>query len=125
MSHIHLETFVHAPAELCFDLARNIDVHNAAAGKARERSVAGVASGMIGLGETVTWEAVHFGVRLRLTSKITAFDRPRMFKDEMQRGASNHWLHTHLFKPKQNGTLMIDDVDFASPFGIMEKLLML
>lgn len=97
-------------------------MHNAAAKKSQERAVAGVRSGMIGLGETVIWEVFHFGVRLRLTSKITAFDRPRMFEDEMQRGAFKFWRHTRLFEAKQDGTLMIDKVNFASPFGFIGEM---
>ena len=86
-----------------------------------ERAVAGVTSGMMNLGDTVTWEAVHFGVRQRFTSKITAFDRPRLFVDEMQRGAFKRWSHTHLFEPRDGGTLMIDDVDYASPLGVLGR----
>lgn len=122
MPHIHLETFIDATVELCFDLARNIDVHTAAAGKSKERAVAGVCSGLINLGETVTWEAIHFGVRQKLTSKIVAFDRPHMFADEMQRGAFKRWHHTHLFARKQHGTLMIDEVNFASPLGVIGRI---
>src|SRR2546430_13616299 len=36
-----------------------------------------VTSGLLGPGDVVTWEARHFGVRQRLTVKITAFDRPQ------------------------------------------------
>ena len=119
MATIHLETSIRAPVELCFDLARNIDVHTAAATDSGERAVAGVTSGMIGLGEEVTWEATHFGVRQRLTSRIVAFDRPRTFTDEMQRGAFKRWRHTHLFEPHGATTLMIDEVDYASPLGAL------
>ncbi|MGH9942805.1 MAG: SRPBCC family protein [Pyrinomonadaceae bacterium] len=122
MPRIYLETLISAPAELCFDLSRDVDVHMASTGVTGERAVAGVKSGMMELGDTVTWEARHFGVRQRLTSRITAFERPRMFVDEMQRGAFNRWRHTHLFTPKQNSTLMIDDVDFASPFGWLGRV---
>lgn len=122
MPLIQLETFICAPVELCFDLARNIDVHTAAAGETDEHAVAGVTSGMIQMGETVTWEATHFGLRLRLTSKLTAFDRPRMFTDEMQQGAFHHWRHTHRFEARGDGTMMFDEVDFASPLGALGRL---
>ncbi len=122
MATIHLETFINAPVELCFDLARNIDAHVAAATESGERAVAGVTSGMISLGEEVTWEAVHFGVRQRLTSRIVAFDRPRTFTDEMQRGAFKRWRHTHIFETRGAATLMIDDVDYASPLGALGRL---
>ena len=122
MPVIRLETLIRAPAELCFDLSRDIDVHLASTGGTGERAVAGVTSGLIGPGETVTWEATHFFVRQRLTSKITAFDRPRMFVDEMQRGAFRRWHHTHLFEVRDGATLMVDKVEYASPLGLLGKL---
>jgi ligand-binding SRPBCC domain-containing protein len=40
----------------------------------------------------------------------------------MQRGAFARWRHTHRFIEHRGGTLMIDDVDFASPLGVFGKL---
>ena len=114
MPRIHLETFVAAPAEICFDLCLNVGFHERAG---HGRAVAGVTSGQLRLGDTVTWEATHFLVRQRLTSKIVACERPRTFTDEMQRGAFGHWRHTHTFTEQSGGTLVTDDVDFASPHG--------
>lgn len=122
MPLIHLETFIRAPRELCFDRARNVDVHMASTHHTRERAVSGVTSGMMNLNDEVTWEAIHLGFRQRLTSKITAFDRPRMFVDEMQRGAFKRWHHTHRFEPERDGTLMIDDADYASPLGLLGRV---
>jgi ligand-binding SRPBCC domain-containing protein len=119
MPRIHLETFVAAPAEVCFDLCLNVEFHERAG---HGRAVAGVTSGQMRLADTVTWEAVHFFTRQRLTSKIVEHERPRMFTDEMQRGAFARWRHTHRFIAQPGGTLMIDDVDFASPLGVFGKL---
>ncbi len=119
MPVIHLETFIKAPAELCFDLARSVDVHMASTDYTSERAIRGVTSGLMNLGDEVTWEATHFGIRQHFTSKITALDRPSMFIDEMQRGAFKYWRHTHLFEPRRDGTLMIDKADYASPFGLL------
>ncbi len=119
MPLIQLETFIRAPIELCFDLSRNVDVHMASTSITNERAVAGVTSGMMQLGDEVTWEATHLCVRQRLTSRITEFDRPRLFVDEMQCGAFKHLRHQHLFDEQKGGTLMIDALDFASPLGIL------
>jgi ligand-binding SRPBCC domain-containing protein len=119
MPKIHLETFIAAPAETCFDLCLNVNAHERAG---HGRAVAGVTSGQMYLGDTVTWEGVHFHVRQRLTSKIVAYERPRTFTDEMQSGALSRWRHTHHFIEQPGGTLMIDDVDFASPLGVLGKL---
>src|ERR1044071_9147375 len=117
MPQIRLETFIGADAALCFDLARSIDMHALAPGPLRHRAVGGVTRGLIGPGEEVTWEASLLGLRLRLTSKIVAYERPREFTDEMQRGPFARWRHTHRFEPAGGGTLMVDAADFASPLG--------
>ena len=123
MPKIHLETFIRASPELCFDLARDVDIHMASTDYTGERAVQGVTSGMMNLGDEVTWEARHFGVRQRLTSRITAMERPRMFVDEMQRGAFKSWHHTHLFEPREDGTLMIDDCLYSSPLGPLGRVI--
>ena len=119
MPKIHLETYVAAPVELCFDLNLNVQMHEAAG---HGRAVAGVTQGQLRLGDTVTWEAVHFGVRQRLTSKIVACERPDMFVDEMQQGTFARWRHTHRFTALDGGTRMVDKVDYASPLGPLGKL---
>src|ERR1700741_1101472 len=86
MPTITVETLVHASLERCFDAARDLDLHVSSMAQTAERAVAVRTSGLIELGEHVTWEARHFGVRQRFTSRITAFDRPRYFQDSMIRG---------------------------------------
>jgi len=122
MPTIHLETMIRAPIELCFDLARSVDVHMASTNHTGERAISGITSGMMNLNDEVTWEAKHFYVRQRLTSRITAMERPRMFVDEMQRGAFKRWHHLHTFEPRNGGTLMLDEVDYQSPLGILGRI---
>ena len=57
-------TVIGAPIERCFDLARSVEVHLAGNVHFGEQAVAmaGVTSGLIGLGQRVTWRAKHFGV---------------------------------------------------------------
>ncbi|KHL04662.1 cyclase, partial [Sinomonas humi] len=59
-----------------FDRARSIDAHRASMARSREEAVAGVTSGLISLGEQVTWRAWHFGLPLRMTSRITEMESP-------------------------------------------------
>lgn len=119
MATIHLETFIAAPPEVCFDLCLDVSFHERAG---HGRAVAGVTAGALRFGDTVTWEATHFLVRQRLTSKIVVYERPRLFVDEMQRGAFARWRHEHRFVERPGGTLAIDVVDFASPLGVLGKL---
>lgn len=114
---VRLETIIRAPAEVCFDAARDITLHEQTAGHTGERAVAGVTSGLISLGETVTFEGRHFGISQRLTSKIVEFDPPHRFVDEMQEGAFKRMRHIHEFREVEGATLMVDTLDFASPLG--------
>ena len=87
MARFRINTAINAPPEVCFDLARDIDFHTRSLSHTGERAIAGRTTGLIDLGESVTWEARHLGIRQQLTSKVTAFDRPTYFRDEMTRGA--------------------------------------
>ncbi|NRD23497.1 SRPBCC family protein [Winogradskyella litoriviva] len=122
MATIEIKTFIKADLKTCFDLARNIDFHKASMADSKERAVAGKTSGLIELGESVTWEAIHFGFKQKLTSKITEFETPTYFVDEMVSGAFKSFKHEHIFENKNENTLMIDKFHFQSPIGILGKL---
>lgn len=108
--------------DVAFDQSRSIDAHTASMAASRERAVDGVTSGLIGLGEEVTWSARHFGVRLRMTSRITGMQRPEYFVDEQLRGPFSWFRHEHRFESNGDGTLMTDRVKFAAPFGPLGRL---
>src|SRR5579885_108294 len=122
MPIIRLETFINAPIERCFDLSLNVDLHGDSMAHTRERPIAGVTSGVMQLGDTVTWEAVHFGIKQHLTSKITSYERPHRFTDEMVRGAFRELRHLHEFVAQPPGTLMIDLFTFRAPLGILGRI---
>jgi ligand-binding SRPBCC domain-containing protein len=119
MSTITIVTTIRATPERCFDASRDLDLHLESMGHTGERAVAGRTSGLIELGEQVTWEGRHFGIRQRFTSAITAYDRPRHFQDSMLRGAFRSFVHDHYFEPCEEGTLMTDVLEFRSPFGVL------
>ena len=108
-------------AEL-FDLARNIDTHKNSMAHTREQAVAGVTSGLIALGEEVTWRAWHFGVPLRMTSRITQMEAPDHFVDEQVKGPFRHFRHVHEFSHDSSGTTMVDRIEFTAPFGPLGRL---
>ncbi|MEP7074737.1 MAG: SRPBCC family protein [Acidobacteriota bacterium] len=122
MPSIRLETFVGAGIDRVFDLACSIDLHTETMTASSERAVGGVTTGLIGLGQSVTWEAVHFGFRQRLTSKIVICDRPHHLRDVMVKGAFAAFTHDHHFSEIGNGTLMTDVFDYRSPLGPLGSL---
>ncbi|MEO5891267.1 MAG: SRPBCC family protein [Ferruginibacter sp.] len=122
MSKIHLTTLIKAPVERVFDLSRSINLHKISTSHTREDAIGGVITGLINKDETVTWQAKHLFKVRRFTSKITAMERPVHFTDEMTQGDFKRFKHEHHFKSIENGTLMIDLVEFESPYGAVGKL---
>jgi ligand-binding SRPBCC domain-containing protein len=116
-------TIIKAPIERCFDLSRSIDVHVQSTARTGERAVAGVTSGLIGLGEQVTWRAKHLGVWQEFTSEVTALDRPNYFQDKMVRGAFRFFEHDHFFAAMDAGTTEMRDVlRFAAPVPLLGRI---
>lgn len=114
------EIEIDAPIRTCFRLARDINIHTQTVWKhTREKAIAGVRSGTIVAGQTVTFEATHFGVRQTLTSLITEFKEPYLFVDEMQKGAFKSLRHIHEFMEHKSYTIMKDTLYFEAPFGLM------
>jgi len=122
MAHIELRTEIAASVQAVFDLARSIDVHLGSMGKSREQAIAGVTSGLIGLGEQVTWKATHFGVPFKMTSKVTEMTSPDRFVDVQIEGPFRRFHHEHRFERLENETLMTDIIDFTSPVGPIGRL---
>lgn len=116
-------TLIDAPLQRTFDLARSIDVHLLGNKHFGEQATAGTRTGLISLGESVTWQARHYGVRQRLTSAITAWRPPFYFQDTMLQGAFRSMQHDHYFLalPVRDGdepkTEMRDVFRFTAPLG--------
>jgi|SRR5579864_1914836 len=128
MIHLELQTEIAAPLERCFDLARSIDLHTRSTSWTGEQAIAGITSGLIGSGQEVTWKGRHFGLVLEHTSRITEYDRPRYFRDQMVKGQFRSFDHEHFFEKHEAKTLMRDVVRFEAPLGfvgrVAEKLIL-
>ncbi|MHA6281101.1 SRPBCC family protein [Salinimicrobium sp. CAU 1759] len=117
MPVIRLKTHIKAKQQLVFDLARSIDFQSKAVTSSNEKAVAGRTSGLIGLNETVTYRGKHLGVWQHLTTRVTEFDPPHFFADEMVKGAFKSMRHEHYFSQTEDGTLMKDVFKFEAPLG--------
>lgn len=126
MPTIRLHSTIFATPERCFDLSRSVDLHMGSMTHTGERAVEGVTSGLMGPGDTVTWEARHLGLRWRLTSRIieAEYARPHHFVDEQVRGPFRGFRHIHTFSRRDDGasTLMTDEFAYTAPLGPLGKL---
>ena len=121
MPKIKLHTVIDSGLQTCFDLARDIDFHQESLKYSNERAIAGKITGLIELGEWVSWEAKHLGFVQHLTSKIIEFEAPNYFVDEMVFGAFKSFRHEHHFRESDNKTIMTDIFNFESPYGVLGK----
>ncbi len=119
---IRLETRIAAPQHVCFDLARSVDAHLGSTARSGERVVAGRLHGLLGLGESVTWEARHLGLKLRQGSRISRLDAPHVFVDESVSGPLRAMRHVHQFVPEKGGTRMVDTFDYELPAGVFGRV---
>ena len=117
MPLIHLTTVIHAPLPRVFDLSRSITLHKRSMEHLQEEAVKGCTSGLIDYDETVTWRAKHLRKMRELTVRITAMQKPQYFCDEMEKGDFSFMKHEHFFREIDNGTVMIDIMEFGAPYG--------
>ena len=115
---IEVVTFVEAASDVVFDLELDVDVHAASLPRSRETARTNTGRRRLALGDEVTFRARHFGLRWRMTSRITACERPDRFVDEQISGPFRTLRHEHLFRAlPSRGTEMTDRVTVSAPLG--------
>ena len=122
MPLIQLTTTINAPIEICFNLSRDIGVHQLSVAGTKEKAIAGRTSGLCASGDTVTWEAIHFGIKQKMTVRVSAVNFPTYFEDQMISGAFKSMHHKHIYRTEKGTTIMKDEFKYATPFGIFGKL---
>jgi ligand-binding SRPBCC domain-containing protein len=122
MPLIHLTTFIAAPIERVFDLSRSIDLHKKSMAHTNEQAVAGTTAGLIEFQETVTWKAKHLFKTRVMRVRITEMSKPFSFTNAMMEGDFKSMKHVHHFKKIENGTLLIDLLNYSIPYGSLGKI---
>lgn len=123
MTTFKLKTKINAPIESVFNNSRNIQLHTESASNTNEKAIAGKTLGLIEKSETVTWEGKHFGFYIKHQSIITEMEFPYYFVDEQLKGKFKSFKHTHTFQKENNSVIMIDELEYKVPFGIIGKIL--
>ncbi|MCB4808130.1 SRPBCC family protein [Tamlana sp. 62-3] len=122
MPCIEVQTEIDADIEKCFNLARDLTFYQNSLKKPTEIAIAGKVSGLVQKNDFTLWETRHLYFHQHLTLKVTEFEAPVLFVDEMVKGGFKQYKHKHIFKEECNKTIMIDEFYFESPYGILGKL---
>ncbi|MCG6157160.1 SRPBCC family protein [Rubinisphaera margarita] len=65
-----------------------------------------------------------FGIVQKVTHRITMFNRPDMFVEELVKGPVPKWIHTHQFvSVSDTETKLVDRIEFEPPGGIVGMML--
>lgn len=123
MGRIHLTTFIAAPTERVFDLTRNLAVYKYVFNSRKEKFTSATGTKLLSKGETVSIVAKHFGKERLATLKITGLERPLLLVEEQSKGDLQMYRHEHHFKPIDNGTIVIDLIDFGVPRDFVGRYL--
>lgn len=125
MIRLQETTVIDAPIQRCFDLARSVDVHLIANIHSGEQALAvgGTTSGLVSLGQKVTWRAKHFGVWHNLTSETTILEPPSHFQVTMIHGIFRFMQADHLFRTvPSRATEMRNIFAIAAPLPLLGPL---
>ena len=123
MPTIHLTTFIAAPIERVFDLSRHLAIYKVSIQQRNERFSSGAASNLVSQGETMTFQAKHLGKTRLVTTRVTELQKPSRLVQEQVKGDLLHFRHEHHFKRVDNGTILIDMIDFDGPRDVVGKLI--
>ncbi len=66
---------------------------------------------------------IMYVIKLHWRTLITHFEKPVKFIDQQIKGPYSLWHHTHKFKKIDGGTLIIDELKYAIPFGFIGRLI--
>ncbi len=122
METIRVATWINAPVERCFQLSLSIDLHVDAARSLHETAVAGVTGGLIGEGETVTFQTRHLRLSHSHTTRIEILRPYNYFSEVMVAGSFRHFEHHHHFAPMDDGTRVRQEIRFSARWGLAGRL---
>jgi ligand-binding SRPBCC domain-containing protein len=116
MIEINLETRIAAPIERVFDLMRDVEAHVETTSGTGEQVVSSSAK-LLGMNDTVTFRARHFGIWQSLSARVIEFEPPVCLIDVQTKGAFKSLRHEHRFREEGNITVMTDRLQIEAPLG--------
>ncbi len=73
-------------------------------------------------GALIDYRLHLFGLPLRWRTRIDAYEPGSRFVDRQLEGPYSLWRHEHLFEEQDEGTLMIDRVDYSLPLDPVGRM---
>lgn len=122
MPELHLTTVIHAPIGRVFDLARCVSLHKRHFDHHQITPLNGKSSGVLEMRDYTLWQGKIGSKKRQFIIDITKMDRPGFYRDDMRKDFFEAFHHEHFFREIDNGTIMIDQLEFHLPHGLIGKL---
>jgi ligand-binding SRPBCC domain-containing protein len=116
MTKIELSTHIQAPIARCFDLARSLELNTMPIANNIEHKLT---RGLLQAGQRVQRVTSYLGFQYQSEIELKRCAEPYYFSDEMKVGPFHTFVHDHFFYAFPHETVMIDNVYFQSPWGIL------
>lgn len=116
MTKIELSTHIQAPIARCFDLARSIELNS---NLYNENPAHKITRGLLETGQRVQRVTSYLGMRYISEIELKHCTKPYFFSDEMKEGPFITFVHDHFFYEFPYETIMVDNVYFRSPWGLL------
>ncbi len=73
-------------------------------------------------GTVIDFSIRILGIRMHWRTLISDYEPPYRFVDVQLKGPYTFWHHTHTFDELDHGVLMVDEIRYILPFGIIGRL---
>jgi hypothetical protein len=120
MQKIHLTNFIAAPIERVFDLSRHLSIYKNVFNGRPEKFTCG--SGHLNKDDSFSIQVKHLGKIRSVGLRVSTLEKGIMYSEEQAKGDLQYYKHEHHFKQVDNGTIMIDLVEFDLPKDFVGKL---
>ncbi|MBX2916640.1 MAG: hypothetical protein KF856_15330 [Cyclobacteriaceae bacterium] len=116
MTKIELSTHIFAPIDRCFDLARSIELNSNPTVKDFDHKII---RGLLEPGQRIQRVTYYLGRQYHSEIELKRCAKPYFFSDEMKVGPFRTFVHDHFFYEFPGETVMVDNVYFQSPWGLI------
>lgn len=123
MPELHLTTVIYAPISRVFDLTRCVSLHKRHFEHHNIVALNGKTSGILEMRDYTRWEGKAGGRKRQFIMDIAEMDKPNFYRDEMRKDFFESFQHEHYFRGIDNGTIVIDQIKYQLPHGIIGKMI--
>jgi ligand-binding SRPBCC domain-containing protein len=121
--HLHAEMFLPRSPQELFEFFSDVNNLERITPALLNFHVLSSSTPSIERGTLIDYKLRIRGFPVRWRTEISTWDPPRSFSDRQLKGPYKQWIHTHLFEPRDGGTLCLDDVDYIVPGGPLAPLI--